>query len=126
MIAAARHLDHRGRQDERRRDESPTRHGHLLRIPADLGARSGAIWARIPEDLGKKSERRDEVFPDRSEATSLRSGGWVIGLGEHPFLLAHRRAANGDDVGVVHQTIADSVGHRRVGKRLMPVFGRDL
>jgi hypothetical protein len=23
-----------------------------LRIPADLGGRSGAIWAGIPEDLG--------------------------------------------------------------------------
>jgi hypothetical protein len=30
-----------------------------LRIPADLGARSGGIWALIPEDLGT----------DRSKAT---------------------------------------------------------
>lgn len=41
-----------------------------VRIPEDLGARSGVIWAAIPEDLGALGEQR-RLGPDRSEATSL-------------------------------------------------------
>lgn len=56
--------------------EALDEHSHRkMRIPAHLGGGSGATWARLPEDLGTKSERSDGVFSDRSEATSLKSGG---------------------------------------------------
>ena len=47
-----------------------------MRIPEDLGARSGVIWAAIPEDLGAIGAQR-RLGPDRSEATSDgQAVGW--------------------------------------------------
>jgi len=48
-----------------------------LRIPLDLGTRSGGIWAVVPDHLGA-SERSDGLS-GRSGATSARRSVWRWG-----------------------------------------------
>lgn len=49
----------------------------ILRIPLDLGTRSGGIWAVVPDHLGA-SERSDGLS-GRSGATSARRSVWRWG-----------------------------------------------
>src|SRR5579863_2911043 len=54
---------------------------------------------------------------------------WLMlsgGLGPHSFLLSHRRAAQRDNVSVVHEAVADGVGDRGIRERIVPTFCRQL
>jgi len=100
-----------------------------VRIPEDLGARSGVIWAVIPEDLGTSSERSDGCGAVRfgsERSDEVRLDGWLGFLVQETFLLSDRWTAQGNDVGVVDHAVADGVGHRRIGQLFMPALRWDL
>jgi hypothetical protein len=68
-----------------------------VRIPLDLGARSGGTWAVVPEHLGARSERSDEWG---------RSGGGGLELSRAEALLfSPRGTASPTDRGVFPQEV---------------------
>ena len=94
---SARTRDHRQWQGPERAQHVSSLHS--LRNPADLSTRFGKTRAAVSADSSREPERSDE---GRSV---------VDGLGEtESFGSPHGRSFQGDDVGVMHESVADCIG----------------
>jgi len=84
------------------------------------------IRSAIPETSDHSFRRIRSESERRDELGSWSGGRLGIGLGFETFLAAHGGAAQGQDMGVVDEPVADGVGDSRIPEGFVPTFRRQL